>query len=157
MKNSGWYSVRCIFKKAKTSDETSIYEERITLWTAASADDAIRCAEDEAESYAKSAECEYTGFCNSYMLDNDPESGREVFSICRESDLDAEEYLDNYYDTGSELTQIVDPESRLDNLRQYEEVLVDTLKQTRCKISTLESEKAGPQRGKEVFSMCRES
>ncbi|MEU9944059.1 hypothetical protein [Streptomyces lavendulae] len=42
-----WYGVRCAFEW--TTRDGRSYEERITLWQAASADEAIAVAEAEAE------------------------------------------------------------------------------------------------------------
>ena len=43
----GWYSVRCVFAVGD-----GMLEERITVWEAASDDEAIALAENEATEYA---------------------------------------------------------------------------------------------------------
>jgi len=75
-----------------------LYEERITLWFAESADAAIEQAEIEAQEYgAYMGGGLYLGLAQSYELieDIEPEqfSGTEVFSLMRESDLDPDQFL----------------------------------------------------------------
>ncbi|MBO4269307.1 hypothetical protein [Microbispora triticiradicis] len=96
----GWYAVRCIFRWGKPYDT---YEERITLWRAGSAEDAILLAEREAEEYVDGTSFEYLGLAQSYHLGEEtPAHGTEVFSLLRDSDLEPDEYLDTFFDTGSE-------------------------------------------------------
>ena len=103
-----WYAVRCIFRQRLLEDleraDTSIYEERITLWRARSDDHAIELAEMEACEYAEMLEAgvEHLGLAQSYRLADDPGHGSEVFSLMRDSDLDREAYLDTFFDTGTE-------------------------------------------------------
>jgi hypothetical protein len=79
------------------------YEERITLWTADSDDEAIAMAEDEARGYAVANDVEYLNLCQCYaMYDEVAASGIEVFSLLRDSPLDPDEYLSHYFATGSE-------------------------------------------------------
>jgi hypothetical protein len=105
-----WYAVRCIIR---FSDDgaTSTYEERITLWRAPTADEAIEMAEAEAADYAEANEhAEYTGFAQSFNLfvGTSVGHGDEVFSLMRDSDLDTEEYLDTFFDTGAEHQGVLD-------------------------------------------------
>jgi hypothetical protein len=111
-----WYAVRCIFRHRFLEDlesaDATIYEERITLWRAPSVDHAIELAEDEAASYAAVMDArvmdagdEYLGLAQAYELVDDPGHGSEVFSLLRESELDAEAYLDTFFDTGTERQQ----------------------------------------------------
>jgi len=109
-RSSGWFAVRCLFRKAWASTEDSPgghrYEERITLWQATDADEAIAKAEAEAAEYAAVIEespDEYLGLAQSYALfDNPALDGAEVFSLIRDSNLDAEGYLNTFFDTGAE-------------------------------------------------------
>jgi hypothetical protein len=100
-----WYSVRCFFRFDRDTDSTkrNTYEERITIWRAASFAEAIELAEREADEYARFHKGEYTGLAQAYEL---PEvhltSGAEVFSLLRESDLSPRKYLDRFFDTGDE-------------------------------------------------------
>ena len=80
-----------------------MYEERVTLWRAPSAEDAIESAEEEARAYCEDLEqAEYLGLAQSYELPDPPEHGREVFSLMRESALNDTRYLDAFFDTGTE-------------------------------------------------------
>ncbi|WP_344177249.1 hypothetical protein [Kribbella lupini] len=82
-----------------------MYEERITLWRAASAEDAIERAEAEALEYAGSvveSPDSYLGMAQSYQLFDAPGDGAEVFSLMRTSALEPTEYLDTFFDTGAE-------------------------------------------------------
>jgi hypothetical protein len=80
-----------------------LYEERILLWKAESLDQAIEMAEKEAKEYEKNTNCVYIGLTQGYHTYIDqPKSGSKVFSLMREDDLPADEYLDLYFDTGGE-------------------------------------------------------
>jgi len=90
-----WYAVRCVFRHRPVGG----YQERITLWRAASFDDAIGQAEAEAAEYP----AEYIGLAQVYALSDDPAaSGAEVFSLIRRSKLTPDAYLDRFFDTGAE-------------------------------------------------------
>ena len=104
MKNKS-FSVRCIYKWPHRSDMTKkyLYEERITLLNAKNIDTAIELAEQEAESYSKELKAEYLGIAQAYhMFDEAQLSGVEFFSLLRESDLEPDDYLDAFFDTGDE-------------------------------------------------------
>ncbi|WP_035874792.1 hypothetical protein [Kitasatospora cheerisanensis] len=100
-----WYGVRCVFRW--TAGAGRSYEERVTLWQAPSAEDAIALAEAEAETYAAENGVEYLGFAQSYRLASHgtPGAGTEVFSLLRDSRLEPDAYLDAYFDTGCERQQ----------------------------------------------------
>jgi hypothetical protein len=93
----GWYSVRCLFVL-----EPDLYEERITLWQADDADHAIERAEAEAGRYGETVRGEYLGLAQAYRLGEDPGDAVAVFSLLRESRLDAGGYVTRFFDTGSE-------------------------------------------------------
>ncbi|WP_225991535.1 DUF4288 domain-containing protein [Actinomadura montaniterrae] len=93
-----WFGVRCFFKVAANS-----YEERITIWRADSHDDAIALAEADAHEYAETLDgVAYLDLAQSYLIGDAPEQGSEVFSLIRDSDLDEDEYLDTFFNTGTE-------------------------------------------------------
>jgi hypothetical protein len=98
------YSVRCLFRWRARPDQRAkhLYEERITLWSADSLDQAIELAETEATTYANDGD-KFLGYSQAYAL---PEPiaahGVEVFSLLRESDLEPREYIDTFFDTGAE-------------------------------------------------------
>ena len=98
--DTGWYSVRCVFRWESPRDA---YEERVTLWRASSFDQAIVMAEREAAEYGSGGAMRYLGLAQAYRLPDDViEPGTEVFSLIRDSDLEPEEYLDTFFDTGDE-------------------------------------------------------
>jgi hypothetical protein len=102
-----WFGVRCFFKVADAS-----YEERITIWRASGHDDAIAMAEDEAHEYANALDgVSYLHMAQSYLIGDAPEQGSEVFSLIRDSELDPDEYLDAFFNTGTERQQ-EEPEGR---------------------------------------------
>ena len=98
-----WYGVRLVYRL--TGFPAQAYEERIVIVRADSFDEAIA----KAERYSKDYEDEtkvYTGYAMAFhILDEDGSSlgeGVEVFSLMRDSDLDPDEYLDRFHDTGRE-------------------------------------------------------
>jgi len=101
------FSVRCVFLCERRQDQTArhLYEERITLWKAADIDQAMALAEDEARLYAAKDD-RYLGLAQAYALYDDiATDGTEVFSLLRDSDLEPDDYLSAFFDTGKERTQ----------------------------------------------------
>ena len=80
--------------------------------------EAVEWAETEAREYAATLTgppgwpTEYTGLAQAYLLFDAPGHGAEVFSLLRGSDLDPEEYLDRYFDTGTERQRPVGTDPR---------------------------------------------
>lgn len=100
--NRSWFAVRCVVHHA----DLGVYEERVTLWQAASFDDAIELAEDDARNYAQDRNtASYAGLAQAYELYEQPGHGSEIFSLMRTSALPPAEYLTAFFDTGSERTQ----------------------------------------------------
>lgn len=103
-----WFGVRCLFWHDGDS-----FEERITVWRAESLDHAIEQAEEEAREYCEGLDCKYVGFAQAYgpavnrEFDDAEEitPGTEVFSLFRLSEFEPREYLDHFFDTGSEIQQ----------------------------------------------------
>lgn len=100
-------SVRCVFRWPRSADSGNayLYEERITLWQCPSLDEALELAEAEAMTYAAATEAQFTGLLQGYRMAADlllPEQGIEVYSLVRESELEPDDYLDIFYDTGAE-------------------------------------------------------
>jgi len=95
-----WYTVRCLFGSARGEGFT--YEERMTLWYTDSFDDAISLAEKEAATYAAAAKVDYLDLAQVCLLPGHPTSGAEVFSLVRDSELATDDYLDSFFDTGTE-------------------------------------------------------
>jgi len=100
-----WYAVRSLFRLADERD--SAYEERITLWQAGSADEALERAAAEAAEYAEFAGATYLAeFGQTYHLaDAPPRDGAEVFSLVRDSALPPQPYVDRFFATGQERRQ----------------------------------------------------
>jgi hypothetical protein len=89
------------------ADAVGAYEERITVWRAASFEAVIARAEAEASEYA--AFFDQLGtislkFSQTYKLgiDGAIEDGDEVFSLIRDSELSPQDYIDRHFDTGTE-------------------------------------------------------
>lgn len=106
------YSVRCLFRLSASANQRlkHLYAERLTLWQAASSEAAIDLAEQEAETYANHgapASAEFLGLAQACELIA-PLAGHgvEIFSMIRESDLEPEDYLDAFFDTGTERERI---------------------------------------------------
>jgi hypothetical protein len=75
----------------------------IVSFRAASADEAIALAEAEAAEYAADNAWQYLRFAQCFhIFDRELASGTEVFSLLRDSDLSPTDYIDRYFDTGSE-------------------------------------------------------
>lgn len=96
-----WFGVRTILRSPP-----GLYEERVTIWLASDLDDAIALGEAEAIEYAEIVESEYLGLAQAYgPIDDGPVVGAEVFSLMRDSELDADAYLNRFFDTGAERQQ----------------------------------------------------
>ncbi len=90
--------MRCVFR---FDGEPATYQERITLWRAASFEAGIALAESEAREYARDVDCTFLDLSQAYLLADEISDGAEVFSLMRDSDLGPEEYLDHYFETGT--------------------------------------------------------
>ena len=101
----GWYGVRCLFQH-RCSDVPSgqnLFEERVVIVQAQSFDEAIETAERDAALYSDSPDVEYLGFAQAYEMSAQPSLRPiEVFSLLRESELDADSYVDAFFATGRE-------------------------------------------------------
>ena len=96
----GWYAVRCVILHEL---DRRTYEERITLWQADTHETAIELAEQEAGEYASLVDSQYVELAQSYELYDDPcQSGAEVFSLMRDSELDPTAYTARFFATGNE-------------------------------------------------------
>jgi hypothetical protein len=101
----GWFAVRCVFRWP----DQQTYEERLTLWAADSLDGAIELAEGEAQAYADALHAEYLEIAQAYWIGPDrPDQGGELFSLMRDSELEPDDYLDSFFDTGRERQRTVD-------------------------------------------------
>jgi hypothetical protein len=108
-----WYSARTVYEHDEPGD--GLFEERIVLVRAADFDEAMSRAEDEAKKYAEAVGGTYTGYVSVFELAEEAiGDGSEVFSLMRDSDLTADEYIDHFYSTGSE-RHGEDGEGEMDN------------------------------------------
>jgi hypothetical protein len=98
----GWYGVRCFFRWSQ--DVGQSYEESVSVWRAASSDEAIVKAEAAAGDYAASCDGEYLGLAQAFFVGDEEliNDGTEVFSLIRNSDLAPDNYLTRFFDTGTE-------------------------------------------------------
>jgi hypothetical protein len=55
-------------------------------------------------------EDEYLELAQAFRLFDAPANGAEVFSLMRSSPLESDEYLDAFFDTGSERAQVLEDE-----------------------------------------------
>src|SRR5262245_46148665 len=99
-----WYAVRCVVQFPTAEAGEYHYEERITLWRADSFESAIARAIAESEQYASDLGGENTTLAQAFHLavGDDIDEGAEVFSLIRDSSLSAQEYVDQFFDTGTE-------------------------------------------------------
>jgi hypothetical protein len=106
---SQWYAVRCVFRTGWPPEFAGkAYEERITLWRAASFDEAVERAEIDAEEYANAiadGPDTYLHLAQAFLLDGEPGDGAEIFSLVRGSDLKPQAYLERHFTTGAERQQ----------------------------------------------------
>lgn len=98
----GWFAVRSVLQ------HEDAFEERVTLWSASSAEEAVAKAEAEVADYATGLGLKHLDLFQSYELPDPPADGAEVFSLIRPSVLRAEAYLDRFFDTGEEFQQHLD-------------------------------------------------
>jgi len=97
----GWYAVR----RVVLWSERDSYEERITLWRAASAAAAVHDSAVESRQYAVELVGDGVdlGLAQCHHLGPDrPSHGDEIFAYARTSRLAPPEYLDAFFDTGEE-------------------------------------------------------
>ncbi len=100
-----WFSVRTIVHRAAERE----YEERITLWRRADADEAADAALAESAEYARDSGGTDCGLAQVYEVYQDVAGGLraaadgcEIFSLTRRSDQAPGDYLDSFFDTGQE-------------------------------------------------------
>lgn len=98
-----WYSVRSHYVSPARSGKRwmKTYEERIVLFEADNAADAIRQAEIEAAEYVEDIDAEVLPFFQSFMLFDEIGQGAEIYSMMRDSRRRPDNYLDRYFDTGA--------------------------------------------------------
>jgi hypothetical protein len=104
-----WYSAKTVYKHDRLENGIykAVFEERIVVFLAHDLDDAISKAEIEAAEYcAKGENVRYLNFVNVFKLFAERlTNGSEIYSLMRESELSADDYLDRFYDDGNERTK----------------------------------------------------
>ncbi|MER7836725.1 hypothetical protein ABTY98_12615 [Streptomyces sp. NPDC096040] len=99
MDGLAWYGVRCVFRHRSLG----VYEERVTLWTARSLEEASGRAEAEAREHCEVlGDVDYVDSAEAFRMDEVPGEGVEVFSLMRESGLPPGEYVQRFFATGNE-------------------------------------------------------
>lgn len=98
-----WYGVRTVYRWPRQG----AYEERVTIWRAQTADDAIAMADEEGDRYIAANRSKFEiqrldNYANCYLLVREPTNGSEVYSLLRSSDMSPEEYVDRFFETGAE-------------------------------------------------------
>lgn len=95
-----WFGVRSSYHRESRSQ----YTERVVIFQAGTHDEAIERAEKEGHEYALMLGEISLGLFTTYELfDQNPHDGTEVFSLVRYSELDPNDYLDAFFDTGAEI------------------------------------------------------
>jgi hypothetical protein len=95
-----WYAVRSLlFDK-----QGGHYEERTVLFNASSPEEAIKLAEEEVAQYCEDLESvESAGYLDTFhIFGSEIGSGTEIFSLIRTTDMDRDEYIDRFLDSGLE-------------------------------------------------------
>jgi len=106
---SSWYGVRCVFQHGPVDAHATWFEERITVWRAASSAQAVTLATAEAAGYAAGLDDVVAlDLVQAYALPEPPGHGAEVFSLIRESGLPVAGYLERFFDTGRERQTVVE-------------------------------------------------
>lgn len=82
----------------------------MTLWKAPTFEAAEQRAEAASAEYVSVVGGELLEFAQVYRLAEFPADGAEVFSLMRDSDLDADQYLSTFFDTGSEREGTIESE-----------------------------------------------
>ena len=102
--------MRCVIDcgdHVEPSRPSRVYEERITLWQAETFEEAIELAEAEVATYLMDR-ASFAGLSQAFKLFHPPGHGVEVYSLLRGSDLDADDYIEAFFDTGNEFNGHID-------------------------------------------------
>ncbi len=94
-----WFAVKCLFSHPDRADDLNLflYEERTTLWRAASFHEAFALAEAEAADYAIDSACEFVRATDAFQLEGDIIGhGSEIWSLMRGSGMEPEMYAETF-------------------------------------------------------------
>ena len=106
---SPWWGAKVLFQHTDLAERRgeTVFEERVVLIRARTAEQAIERAEKVARAYVKDLDggCKYLGFLDVFHpWQTRIGSGSEIYSLMRTSRLSPKKYLDRFYDTGKERT-----------------------------------------------------
>lgn len=94
-----WFGVRAIYLFGKKKGGTNIFEERIVVFSAHTANEALRKAEQEADRYARQNQMQRHPYLEAYEQDGDPLiDGYEVWSQLFESTENLESFVASRYE-----------------------------------------------------------
>lgn len=105
---SNYYTAKSIYRHLEIGNEggevSSLYEERMVIIESDSFDNAVMEAEREALAYADQFDnVDFGGYIDVFELSiNDISPGSEFYSLIRRSNLNIDDYIDRFYDTGEE-------------------------------------------------------
>jgi hypothetical protein len=106
MTDEPWYGVRLVYRVTFASRHA--YEERVLIVRAEDFDSAIARAEQISRDDYEDESIIYTKYAIAFHIFDENGDGIEVFSLIRESDLDVDDYLNRFHDTGKERVGRVD-------------------------------------------------
>ena len=96
---NNWFAVRTIYLFGKKQDGTNIFEERVVVFLAGTADDAFAKAEREADLYAGPHKMEHHPLHVAYLQDGDALiDGYEVWSELYQSSEDLDSFVKSRYE-----------------------------------------------------------
>jgi hypothetical protein len=101
MATEKWFAVQSIFlieAGAVLAERGQAYEDRITLWPAATAEEAVEKARIDSERYASENGYDQIDHISTYKLFDPTVDGAEVWSVTGESWLDPENYVERFVD-----------------------------------------------------------
>ena len=109
-----WFAVKCLFSHPSRADDSErfLYEERTTLWRAASFQEAFELAEAEAAAYALDCHCTFVRATDSYHLFAESVGhGSEIWSRMRGSGMEPELYAETFCATPRDRAGVLDEDS----------------------------------------------
>jgi hypothetical protein len=101
-----WYSIRGIIQ-FKDKETGNVFEEVIAVIQACNEEQALQYGRQKFVAYSLQVEGHYTGYCDSYEVCEDEDFDEEIkcgfiFSQMRSTKLETKDYLDRFFDSGSE-------------------------------------------------------
>ena len=99
-----WYGIRTIYHFGKKKDGRNLFEERVTIFSGKTSDEAFAKAHAEAETYAKQLKLDWHPVQESYLLDDFLDGpapkieGYDVWSQVFEFDGDLRSFMQARYE-----------------------------------------------------------